>query len=190
MLHFYWDALYDEGNSYNTQPTPEIKPKHQRTKRRARATRVLWRILRSWRTMDLFLTAMKILTWFGGSPVIASIMNTNSKLIWRLKKHLWRKQVYRFWMLLILSNYHQLTLCVIIDENVRNIIMNLNVKEAFTKQISTGLAHKCPLLSHFVLPEQKIIFSLQFVLPWQKKALVLSDFLGICPPLAKKNPIF
>ena len=36
---------------------------------------------------------VKILTWFGSSLVIAIIVNTNPKLIWVLKKHLWSQHV-------------------------------------------------------------------------------------------------
>ena len=71
-----------------------------------------------------------------------------------------------------------------------------------TKRIKNKITmvQKCPPLSHFVLPEYfcppqcppraivvsnyKKLFSLRFVLPWERKALVL---LGICPPLGKKN---
>ena len=58
------------------------------------------------------------------------------------------------------------------------------------------MVQKCPPLSHFCPPQcppraivvsnYKKSFSLRFVLPWEKKALVLL-LLGICPPLGKKN---
>ena len=36
----------------------------------------------------------KNLTWYGSSLVIVTSVNTNPKLIWWLKKHRWRKQVW------------------------------------------------------------------------------------------------
>ena len=36
---------------------------------------------------------MKNLTWFGSSLVIATCVNTNPELVWRLKNHIWRNHV-------------------------------------------------------------------------------------------------
>ena len=97
--------------------------------KKMRITRWIWRTLLGihskgiiqkhlWKTHGNVNVKMKNLTWFGSSLVIAISVNTNLKLFWRIKKHLWRKYVLNRLLKVLISAESQYQIWFILIQDV------------------------------------------------------------------------